>query len=70
MTYVVGDFENGDNYTEYKNLVSTVGMSRIMLDMLIEEAVSKKLVSLDSDGDLYLESAGKKYAIQHKLVNV
>jgi hypothetical protein len=70
MVYVVGDFENGASYTVYKDLVRTIGMSRIMLDMLIEEAVIKGLITLDHDGDLYLESAGKKYAIQHKLVNV
>ncbi|WP_236642979.1 toll/interleukin-1 receptor domain-containing protein [Vibrio tubiashii] len=70
MTYVVADFERGENYTVYTNLVHASSMSRVMLDMLIEEALSKGLIRLDHDGDLYLESAGKKYAIQHKLVNV
>lgn len=69
MAYVIRDFENGENYTVYKNMVRKVGMSRIMLDMLIEEAASQRLIRVDRDGDLYLESAGKKYAIQHKLVN-
>ncbi len=69
MKLVIGDFENGSNYTNYKNLVQTVGMSRIMLDILIDEAVGKGYVALDGDGDICLQAEGKKYAIQHKLIN-
>ncbi|WP_281214376.1 toll/interleukin-1 receptor domain-containing protein [Shewanella insulae] len=69
MSYIIGDFENGEDYTVYKNLVHVVEMSRIMLDIVIEDAVKQGLISLDQDGDIYLKSAGKKYAIQHKMVN-
>ncbi|MBI1673838.1 toll/interleukin-1 receptor domain-containing protein [Shewanella sp. M16] len=69
MKYIVADFENGKNYTFYKNLVQVVDMSRIMLDIIIGDAVRKGYIALDRDGDIHLQSEGKKYAIQHKLVN-
>jgi hypothetical protein len=69
MKHIVGDFENGDDYTIYKNLVQAVDMSRIMLDIIINEAVQKGYIALDRDGDIRLQPEGKKYAIQHKLVN-
>lgn len=68
MSYVVADFENGEDYTVYRNLIHSVGMSRIMLDLILEDAVREDLVYLDSDGDIYLQPKGKKYAIQHKMV--
>mgnify|MGYP000030846127 CR=1 FL=1 len=69
MKYVVGDFERGSDYTVYKNLVTVVDMSRIMLDIVIDDAVKNGYIKLDSAGDLVLKAEGKKYAIQHKLVN-
>lgn len=69
MRYIVIDFENGEDYTVYKRLIQVVDMSRIMLDIIIGDAVQKGYVALDGDGDIYLQSEGKKYAIQHKLVN-
>lgn len=68
MEIIVGDFESGDNYTFYKNLVQAAGMSRIMLDIIINEAVNKGYIYQDRDGDIMLQAEGKKYAIQHKLV--
>ncbi|WP_426696614.1 toll/interleukin-1 receptor domain-containing protein [Aeromonas hydrophila] len=70
MEIIVMNFESGENYTIYKSLIMTVGMSRIMLDIIIDDAVKKGYISLDRDGDLWLENEGKKYALQHKLVNL
>jgi len=69
MRCIIADFENGEDYTVYKNLIHAVDMSRIMLDVLLEEAVENGLISLDRDGDILLQTEGKKYAIQHKLIN-
>ncbi len=69
MKFVIADFENGEDYTAYKSLVHAVDMSRIMLDIIIEEAIGKGYIALDNDGDVYLQPEGKKYAVQHKLVN-
>lgn len=68
MKHIVADFESGEDYTYYKNLVQAADMSRIMLDIIIAEAAQKGYIALDRDGDIYLQSEGKKYAIQHKLV--
>lgn len=69
MKFIVADFENGGDYTLYKNLVHGTGMSRIMIDIIIDEAVNKGYIRRDTDGDLILIADGKKYAIQAKLVN-
>lgn len=69
MRSVIADFEAGEDYTLYKNLVGNVGMSRIMLDVVMQDAANKGLIRIDSDGDVWLQDEGKKYAIQHKLVD-
>lgn len=68
MDIVISDFERGEDWTNYKSLVDRISISRIMLDIYIEEATSKGLIRLDHEGDIFLESAGKKYAVQYGLV--
>jgi hypothetical protein len=68
MTIVLHDFESGENWTVFKNLVQRIAISKVMLDMLLADAASQGLIRLDSDGDVRLENKGKQYAIQHKLV--
>lgn len=68
MSIVVADFERGSNWSNYREIVRRIGISRIMLDSLILEAREKGLVTQDSDGDLRLAERGKFYAIEHRLV--
>lgn len=67
LRIVVSDFEEGENWTNYTTLVGRFGASRILLDIVISDAVKKGLVTLDSDGDLYLSDKGKHFAIEHRL---
>lgn len=69
MTIVVADFERGENYSNYGTVVRRMNISRIMLDMLVEEAKGIGLITQDVDRDLRLAKKGKFYAIEHKLVN-
>lgn len=69
MKIIISDFESGEDWTNYRYLVDRINISRIMLDIYIEEALNKGLIRLDTDGDIHLESEGKKYAIQHGLVD-
>jgi hypothetical protein len=68
MKLVVSEFESRswDNIL-YSNLVASSGVSRIMLDILIDQAKAEGLVTQDSDRDLRLTAKGKHYALQHKL---
>lgn len=68
MTIVVADFEHGNDWSNYKEIVREIGISRIMLDSLIEEAKQQGLVTQDTDKDLRIADRGKHYAIEHKLV--
>lgn len=68
MEIVISDFENGENWTSYTSLVKRISISRIMLDVIIEDAKNEELVRVDHDGDLILTTKGKKYAIIHKLI--
>lgn len=43
-------------------------MSRIMLDVYLEEAKSLKLITQDNERDIWLTNIGKHYAIQHKII--
>jgi hypothetical protein len=68
MTIVVQDFEKGQNYSVYKDVVRRMGISRILVDMLIKEAIEKGLVAQDTVSDLYLTEKGKFYSIQNKII--
>ena len=70
MKVIVGDFESGDDFTYYHDLFNTVDMSRIMLDIVINEAIEKRYITYDRSLSIFLQPEGKKYAIQHKLVIV
>lgn len=67
MTYVLAYFEKGDSYTYYPNLIGNVGKSRVMLDMIINQALEAGYIR--KSGDLiYLQDKGKFYAVDHGLV--
>ena len=68
MTIVIQDFENGADYSNYKEIIRRVGISRIMLDAIIQEAIEKGLITQDNDRDLRLAEKGRFYAIEHKIV--
>lgn len=69
MKLVVEQFERqAEDYINYGYLIQNAPMSRIMFDLSVEEAVSEKLLTQDSDKDLRLTNKGKHYAIQHKLL--
>jgi hypothetical protein len=68
MRWIVDDFENGEDYSDYQELLDKIDISRIMLDVIIENAVKKELITQDRSGDLYLTKKGKFYAIEHKLI--
>jgi len=68
MQIVISDFEKGSDWTVYKSLLQRIRISRVMLDLIIQDAVSQGLIRLDQQGDIWLETKGKLYAIQHKLI--
>jgi hypothetical protein len=41
-----------------------------MLDMIIHDAIEKGLLTQDSGNDLYITTAEKFHAIEHKLVEL
>jgi len=71
MKVVVGLFEGqAHNYISYADLVHVFSGSRIMLDLVIEQAKNEDLITQDDDGDVRLTSKGKTYAVQHKIVRL
>jgi hypothetical protein len=68
MKYVVRKFENTtENWILYKHAVKEVNISRIYLDLLINEAQEIGLIKLDGAGDIVLSDKGKMYAVQNNL---
>lgn len=70
MEHIINDFERGRDYTLYGDLLNKVDMSRIMLDIILDDIVKKKYIGIDSSKTIFLYNEGKKYAIQHKLVQI
>jgi hypothetical protein len=69
MRIVVVDFESHSNdYVLYPNVIYKAKMSRILLDLTIKQAVDLGLLGQFDDNNLRLTDAGKKFAIQHKLI--
>lgn len=56
-------------YVLYSQVVRVAPVSRILLDIAIDQAEKEGLIKRDSGGDIYLTAEGKKYAILHKLIS-
>jgi hypothetical protein len=68
MKIVVDDFEGGEDWSTYKIVITRLGISRIMADLVIEEAKNLHLIKQDSYSNLYITAAGKQYALTHKII--
>lgn len=68
MKIVVKKFESQSwDHVNYAELLNSSRMSRIMLDLYVEQAKSEGLLTQDMDNDVHLTSKGKHYAVLHKL---
>ena len=73
MKIVIDKFEKGEDWIDYKDIVKAIPISRILIDMIIKEAIDKALIKIESSmGDKYLvlRDEGKSYAIKHKLISI
>lgn len=69
MKLVIKRFEaQAVDFINYAQLIVDAKMSRIMLDIYLEQAKSEGLITQDRDKYVYLTPKGKHYAIQHKLI--
>ncbi|WFB46715.1 toll/interleukin-1 receptor domain-containing protein [Vibrio coralliilyticus] len=59
--------QTSHNYVLYKNLLESASFSRIMLDFEIDKAINKGLLGKDSDGDILMTEAGRRYAIENDI---
>jgi hypothetical protein len=68
---IINDYERGLDSTSYDNLREQMNVSRIMLDILLDGAISKGLIQPDIYRSIFfLEPKGRQYAIQHKLIQI
>ncbi len=64
MRLVVRKFESqSHDYMNYGEIVRSAGISRLMLDLQIEEAKEQGLLTQDNDGDVRLTVKGKQSVI-------
>jgi hypothetical protein len=73
MKIVIDKFEKGEDWIDYKDIVKAIPISRILIDMIIKEAVGKALIKIESSMGakyLVLRDEGKSYAIKHKLISI
>lgn len=68
MTQVINDYESGKDYSWMEDIRKILKISRIMFDILVEEADDKGLIQIGSVGDITLTQKGKSYAIENNLV--
>jgi predicted transcriptional regulator len=68
MRSVVRVFESQTkDYLDYGKVLVDANISRLMFDVLIEQAKKDGLITQDSQKYLYLTAKGKQYALFHKL---
>jgi hypothetical protein len=65
---MVEDYDAGNECTRARRLWSRVGVSRILFETIVEEAIGKELIELDGARDFLFTPKGKKYAIDNALV--
>jgi hypothetical protein len=69
MNVIVRNFEsNTSNYIRYSDVFHSVGISRIMMDILLKQTIELGYIDFDKDGDIVLLEKGKIYAINNNLV--
>lgn len=70
ISAVVRIFEKqAHDYINYEELVNTAEMSRLLLDIQIDEAKQQGIITQDNDNDVRLTSKGKMYALHHDLIS-
>ena len=68
MKVVVSVFEQKTtDHLNYGSLLSNTNISRLMFDVLADQAIEEGLVTQDPDRDLRLTTKGKQYALFHKI---
>jgi predicted transcriptional regulator len=71
MTYVVNEFEStAESYLFYAHLVQRMNISRIMIDLLLEECHEKGLIQRINHKIYSLTEKGKLYAIENGLIKL
>lgn len=69
MTIIVDYFESSnDHYIRYNDIRADMEISRIYLDILINEAVELGYIRRDAEGDIVLLNKGKLYAINNEII--
>lgn len=69
MKLIIDDYEEGVQYSVYDGFHRRLGISRILLDMLIKQAVKLEYIGTDRVGDIYLLDKGRYYALENNLIN-
>ena len=73
MKIVVDVFEsNASKYIQYSHIFALAPMSRIMLDIYIQEAMEQGLIAWGDRAHQFitLQDKGKHYAVKHKLIRL
>ena len=70
MKTLVGIFEMQNvDYIDYSDVRSRINISRLMLDILIEQAKEEGLLTQGASKLIYLTTKGKQYALFHKITH-
>ncbi len=68
MTIIVRDYEGGRNRMPQQQMFEKLGISRILWEMLLREALEKELISRDVQLRIALTEKGKFYAVENNIV--
>jgi hypothetical protein len=67
MAVVIKDFQAGNDYSNYLEVLKRVSVSRVFLDLYLAKAKDAGLLTQDSDKDLRVTTKVKLYAVEHGL---
>lgn len=71
MKYIIEKFEEGANSICYSDIKGQVGASRVMLDLLLKQALERGYITFCPNPEYFeLTDEGKYYAVEHGLVKV
>ncbi len=71
MNRLIKDYESGKNYSYLHHLRDSIGISRILFDLLIKEATDKGLIkdAYPINNSVKLTDKGKFYAVENNLIS-
>lgn len=68
ISVMVGEFEKGHTWMDYSTIHRLMGTSRVMFDLILNQAKEKGYIKQNRRDALFLDDHGKYYAVEYDII--